>query len=271
MIDNVRRYLMPLLLASAVALKALPGDSATLVFLPNEELRYSVKWKFIRLGTITIKRIDDGADDRAFRVSMLVESNPSIPFVDIREYNESLIDAATFKTIEFKGDYRNKKTRTKIRHVYDEPDRTIYHYEWDGTSGICTVADTVRNAPPFVNGPSLFAYTRIRSFSSGLLDVPTFVNGSVRNTRLDFLHGTEEIKIGVWPYPVRVRKYHGKADWEGGTSQGLSGDFTGWISADFAAVPIRAEMKVVIGSVRIELESWQRPDWTPLTSQRVSR
>jgi hypothetical protein len=95
------------------------------------------------------------------------------------------------------------------------------------------------------------------------------VNGEIKNTILDFTGPTEDIKISAWPFPVRTRKYTGTADWEGGTSQGLSGRFTGWVSEDFAAVIIRAEMKVILGSVRIELESWERPDWTPLLHREL--
>jgi hypothetical protein len=265
------RMLIPFLLLPAVISVAQTQDSTSLIFLPGEELQYSVRWQFIRLGTITISRIDDGSDPATIRVSMLVESNPSIPFVDIREYNESLIDATTLMTMEYYGDYRNRRSRSEIRHIYDYENNAIYHYEWDTNTGRIIRDDTVYNASDFVNGPSLFSYSRARSASGSIIDIPTYVRGEIRNTRIDFTPGIEDISISAWPYPVRVRKYKGTADWEGGTSQGLSGDFSGWISDDFAAIPVRAEMKVMLGSIRIELESWDRPDWTPSTAHRLTR
>lgn len=250
---------------------SLTGENLSLTFQPHETYQYSVKWKFLRLGTISITRLDDGSDPNTLRISMLVESNPSIPFVDIREYNESLIDAATLTTIEYYGDFRNRRTRKEFRHIYDTENGTIYHYEWDSNTGEVLYEDTLYNAPSFVNGPSLLSFARARSCSGTIIDVPTYVRGAVANTRMDFTHGVREISISAWPYPVRVRKYNGIAEWEGGTSQGLSGDFTGWISDDFAAVPIRAEMKVLLGSIRIDLESWERPDWTPSTAGRLAK
>ena len=39
----------------------------------------------------------------------------------------------------------------------------------------------------------------------------------------------------------------------------------GWISDDSVAVPIIAKMKILIGSVKLELERFNRTDWiTPL-------
>lgn len=34
-------------------------------------------------------------------VSMLVESNPTLPFIDMREYDESLIDVSTLMSAEY--------------------------------------------------------------------------------------------------------------------------------------------------------------------------
>jgi hypothetical protein len=58
--------------------------------------------------------------------------------------------------------------------------------------------------------------------------------------------------------PVRTRKYKGFVHGQGGTSAGLSGEFTGWVSDDEAAIPLQAEMKVLLGSIHLELERWTR-------------
>jgi hypothetical protein len=55
--------------------------------------------------------------------------------------------------------------------------------------------------------------------------------------------------------------FDGRADFVG--IFGLTGGFEGWFSNDEARVPIMAKMKVLIGSVTIELMRWNRPGWTP--------
>jgi hypothetical protein len=268
--NTISRLVLLTILFMGMSVSTQSNDKISHIFLPGEELRYSVKWKFIRLGSITIKRLDDGEDAGTFRVSMLVESNPSLPFVDIREYNESLIDASSIKTIDYIGDFRNKKSRTETRYIYNKQNGTLYHHELDKNSGEYLISDTVYDVSEFVNGPSLFSYTRRYSCSNDILDIPTLVKGAIKSTRIDFSPGVEEISISNWPFPLRTRRFEGFADWEGGTSQGLSGKFTGWISDDFAAVVVRAEMKVFLGSIKIELESWNREDWTPSTAQRLA-
>ena len=43
----------------------------------------------------------------------------------------------------------------------------------------------------------------------------------------------------------------------------MSGTFKGWISNDEAAVPVRAEVKILLGSLVIELEDFTREGWIP--------
>ncbi len=124
------------------------------------------------------------------------------------------------------------------------------------------MSDTLRNAPPYVEGPSLFALARCLSHSRKVLSVPTLVNGKVSATDLDFTQSREEVEVDAIDHPVWTQKYTGTAQWTGGAA-GLSGDFTGWVSDDDAAVPIKAEMKVILGSIHVELEQWDRAGWTP--------
>jgi hypothetical protein len=44
---------------------------------------------------------------------------------------------------------------------------------------------------------------------------------------------------------------------------GLTGPFEGWFSNDDARVPIRANMEVMLGSVKVELIGWNRGGWNP--------
>jgi len=124
-------------------------------------------------------------------------------------------------------------------------------------------ADTLVEVPRYVEGPALFFFTRWKSVSRAVFHVPTLVDGNIAETRLDFRRKKERVEISAWADPIRTRKYEGFAAWKGATSAGLSGEFTGWISDDDAAVPLRAEMKVLLGSIIIELERWQRKGWVP--------
>jgi hypothetical protein len=43
----------------------------------------------------------------------------------------------------------------------------------------------------------------------------------------------------------------------------LTGYFQGWFSNDETFIPIVAEMKVIIGNVKLELVKWNRKGWNP--------
>jgi len=97
--------------------------------------------------------------------------------------------------------------------------------------------------------------------------IPTLVEGKIAPTDISFEAGSESQEIDALSYPLRVRKFTGMAHWQGGTEAGLKGEFTGWISDDDAAVPVVAEVKVLLGSIRLELESWTRPGWVPPSAE----
>jgi hypothetical protein len=49
----------------------------------------------------------------------------------------------------------------------------------------------------------------------------------------------------------------------------MSGEFHGWVTDDDAAVILKAEVKILLGSVRIELESYERTGWSPLLEDNM--
>jgi hypothetical protein len=240
------------------------------VLLAGEELRYKVQWGFLRLGTIIIRTLPDtaDADGASYRVTMDLESNPDLRVVRVAEYNESVVDAATHMSKRFRAWHYKDDHFVLIRAGYD----TLRHLAtWSESSGGKMLKnDTLADVQPYVEGPSLFAFTRYLAERRGASRVPTMVNGTIATTLINFTTAVEALDIEAIGRPVRVRKYVGTAEWTGGTTVGLSGDFTGWISDDDAAIPVRAEMKVIVGSIQVELEAWKRPGWIPPTSMITS-
>jgi len=231
----------------------------------GEELVYKVKWQFVRLGTITVRaeRETSSTDSTLYKFIMIVESNPDLVFIKIHEYNESLVSAVDMMSRGYRGVHQNDKEKVEIRLTYNEVNHRVFYADKDLSSGKILRADTLEHVPPYVEGPTLFFYARWQSRSKRVLKVPTITNGIVANTDLDFTVGREYVEIDAVDEPIRTRKYKGFVGWEGGTAAGLSGEFIGWVSDDDAAVPIQGEMKVLLGSIRIELEKWVRADWAP--------
>jgi hypothetical protein len=259
----MKRIMLCGLMMLALSGPARAEEPANRVFQPGEELRYKVKWNFLRLGTLTVRTTRDSNCERPgdFKVVMIVESNPDLGFIWIREWNESLMDGMALCSKRFIGRHRNGDSYVEIRQAHNKEQRTAIYTEIDGNSGTLLSSDTLRDVDWYVEGPSLLFYARCMSRSFGVKRVPTLVGGKIAATELRFDGRTEEVEIDAIDRPVRTRHYTGHAEWSGGSTAGLSGDFAGWVSDDDAAVPILAELKVLLGSIRLELEQWSRPGW----------
>jgi len=243
------------------------------VLQPGEVLRYRVRWTLFRLGTVTLRTVRDsgctGPDD--VKLVMNVESNPDLSFIWIREFNECLLDTRTFAPAVFHARHRNGEQYTEIWHEVDrQHHRTVYRLQ-DRNTGALIESDTLPGVEWFVEGPSLFFIARCLSGTTGTRTVPTLVGGKLSTTDLRYEGEKTLVDMASSSASIRVRKFTGEAHWKGGTEAGLEGEFTGWLSDDDAAVPIAAEMKVLLGSIRLELESWTREGWTPPTGEMYSQ
>jgi len=268
----MKRLMISLIVFSAM-LNTAESQETNLasVLQPGEALQYKVRWKFLRLGTLYFTTRPDEQDSTKYFLSLTIVSNPSLPIIDIEEYNTSTIDYGSIYPLDYTGEWRSGKFVTKIRMEYEMDSRRARYSEHDGNTKSIIKETILTDIAPFVNGPTLFLFTRVHSDQVGNLDVPTLIGGDLKQTRLYFTPVVEHVDVDASALPIRCRKYFGKANWQGGTSAGLSGEFTGWISDDNAAVVVQAEMKVLLGSITLELEKYHRPGWTPPSGENLAK
>ena len=261
-----------LLILAAVSVRGGEPDGFVRVSQPGETLRYKVKWHFVRLGTITIRTFRDSTcgSPTEYRVAMIVESNPDLSFVAIREYNESFMKAGVAGSQGFRGKHFDGDACTVIRRDYDENGRTVVSCVRDGRTGGVVRLDTLRGVSTYLEGPSLFQFARCASRAGGSRSMPTLVGGDMSSTDFEFGGEADDVEIGACETPVHTRTFTGFAHWTGGTSVGLTGEFTGWLSDDEASVPIRAEMRTLLGPITLELEQWTRDGWSPRPALQAS-
>lgn len=262
--------LVTTVLCTAQEQSALPLSN---VFQPGEELQYKVNWKFLRLGTIIVCTVQDStcSGPTDIKVVMNVQSNPDLPFIWIREYNESLLNAVSVSSKSFRARHRNGDEYYAVKQVRDTARRTLAYTKTDLNTGAIVCCDTLQNIGDYVEGPSLFAYARCASRTVGTKRVPTVITGKMYSTDMSLDGTIEEVTIDALEEPVRARLLTGVAHWTGGSSAGMSGEFLGWMSDDDAAVPLKAEMQILLGSITLELESWTRPGWNAPTTKTASK
>lgn len=262
--------LLAALLLAATDGAARPGtpapahraDSASAILRVGEELIYNVSYASVNLGQVRIRilGVREEGGTVAYSAQANIDSYKGVPFVDLHALYDNLIDARIHSAWF--------RSRLREEHGWD-----TVSYEWNYPAGRMIVRnrpsagkakpsdDTLAVEGFHQDGLSLFFYARREAGSGRQVTVPTVVNEKKGTTTFDFTPVITEEEIDAVDYPVDVVYFRGEAGFVG--IFGLTGAFEGWFSNDDARVPILAKMKVLIGSVRIELMKWNRAGWNP--------
>jgi hypothetical protein len=260
-----RAHAWVLLLCCAMPVALLAQDPPSRVLVEGEELVYNVRYSFIDLGQIRIKTAGRTrvASYEAYEARALIDSYKGVPFVDLHAVFESLIDTAVFSR-HFTGKVKEDSRWDFARYTF-EYDRKRVLMEIGHLDTVVSKRETLAVDRAHHDGLSLFFFARDQLFSGKKMNVPALITEKKVNAFIDFSKERAAIEIDAVDYPVDVVKFEGNAEFVG--IFGLTGEFTGWFSNDEARVPIMAKMKVIIGSVTIELMKWKRPGWSPPRGQ----
>ncbi len=235
----------------------------------SEYLEYDVYWKFLNLGKIRVLTRIEGDSVYSW---IQVKSNPYIFFVNVdyafeSKFHKDVLFDATLSVYETKNgvplktiferdreylvarqvDVRNGELRGEKSIVY--PDR-YYH-------GI-----TAFFAARKLCGTGVMVYLPILFATEEKVEFPPFVV-RVEKVKFDFSVQREDVRINSFDSEVRTIKFSGYAPFVSKELAGISGEFTGWLSDDWARVPIKATFNTFLGVVRLELSKWEKNGWTP--------
>jgi len=231
------------------------------VLVEGEELTYNVRYGFIDLGQVkikTVKRVRSNGVD-AYQAIAYIDSYKKIPFVDLHAVFESHIDSSVFSHYFF-GKSKDGENWDFGRYRYDYMKKFVF-LEAGSRDTIVQKRDTLKLDGSTQDGLSLFFFARDQLYSNRKQGIPAIVKEKKVNTTIDFFGKRKSVEYDLVDYPVDVIGFEGQMEFTG--IFGLTGDFEGWFSNDEARVPILAKMKVILGSVTIELMSWNRPGWKP--------
>jgi hypothetical protein len=229
--------------------------------LVGEDLVYNVSYGFIDLGQIRIKTVSRlETDGRPCYFSQaFINSYKNIPFVDLHAVFESVIDMESYSR-RFMGKVKQDGAWDFNRYRFDYPANRVF-IESGNRDTVVAKRETTEVRTPYQDGLSLFFHARHHLFDGKARSVPTMVQEKKVSTVINFGPVRTSVEVDAIDYPVDVAEFEGTMEFTG--IFGLTGDFEGWFSNDDARVPIKAKMKVIIGSVTVELMEWKRPGWTP--------
>jgi hypothetical protein len=230
-------------------------------FSEGETLRYKVRWAFIRLGTVEIQQCPTAPGDlKNHQFLLSVKSAAGLPFInlDFSQMTMATIDPLEIHQVDIvDSSAGNAKT---VYQVQDEMQQIIAIDSCDGEE---VKRDSISIADQCFEALSLLMVARLNARRTTSILLPTIVDGKIGETILDFTGETQEIEVPALEESVEAFHFTGDARWVGSSFGGMKGKFEGWISCDDAAVPLRAEVAIFLGSIVLELESIQRPQLQP--------
>jgi len=245
------------------------AQCASSIICPGEELLYEVSWWNVKLGQIWVRTLESKNIDGEVqhRATVFIDSYDGLPFVDLHAINTSIMDgnfySRGFNSLEKKD---NKWLAVELH--YDLPNRMVvieksYQEDLRSSQSEASKLDTVRVSEGLIqDGISIVYFARANSKHRGEISVPTIISGKEGRTIFQFSGRTEFQEIGALDgKQIQVVPFAGKAEFDG--LFGMTGDFSGWFSDDDAAIPVKGEVNVAIGSLKIELIQWKRNGWSP--------
>jgi hypothetical protein len=238
-------------------------------FQAGEMLRYKVSWHFIRLGTMVIQQqLAEANDTSKFVVKMHAESDPSLSFINVFFVNQSRLFSHSPTNIDHMLESgRAKKTRKLYR--YDSASKCIVMETH--VNGQITGRGSLAYDGAYYDAVGLFMLIRCLSGSGLAFSAPTISGMQLKHTELRFTNEVQELRTDALKQPVKGRRLEGKIGWVDKSSGGMTGAFNVWISDDDAAIPLKAEFKISLGAIALELEAFSRPEWPQAdTAENVS-
>lgn len=237
-------------------------------FVPGEELLYQVSWSGITIGTIRLRALPTRRQGGILvcPAEAFINSKEGLPFVNVHFRASTEMDSGCFslgfRSLEQDGDiwieqgYRCEFGRgIVVVEETEHPDVLL-------SEGQLRRRDTLRlQSNQIQDGISLVYFARRLVRETGKLSIPTLSYGQMGATDFDSSRPRAAIRINAIRTRVRTVGLTGKLRLKG--IFGLSGEYRGWFSDDPASIPVKAEMKVLLGSVKVELVSWSHPGWTP--------
>ncbi|MBI2619303.1 MAG: DUF3108 domain-containing protein [Ignavibacteriales bacterium] len=235
-------------------------------FSHGEVLQYKVKWNFIRLGTVIVhqEQLPMGNTEK-YLVRMDVRSAAGLPFINVNFINEAVLQKDV-PSLEYVRVISGDDPTIFSTFVHDRSREILI--ATDSAQGTCLRSDSMRWNGFLYDALSLFMATRVLSGGRAKITLPTLNDYQIAPTEVVFTGEEEELEVPAFDREIRCRYVQGIAKWEGKTFAGMTGAFQGWLTDDEAALPVRAEVKIFLGSIVLELESYRRMNWSPGTMFR---
>jgi hypothetical protein len=223
---------------------------------PGEQLTYKVKYGFVKLGTVVMQT---GTVSNGIVTARLHFWTAQVPFLNAKTTDNETYYADDYCLHTLDEHATNGSDKSFIASTYDRPTKTL-HYADEKTK-----IKVTQNVEPYDD--ALGVLFNMRAWSGAAGHKYTFLihtTTGVKPVTVDFSDQLEDEKVpALNGKTIHTRVLHGTMDFGGSAPLGADGSFTVYVSNDAAAVPVRIDMKIAIGSISLVLDQIKRTGWTP--------
>lgn len=254
----VRKFLVWTLLLNGL-FSASYGQSDRFVWNEGEELIYKVKWGFLRLGTLKMQVLDPLQidDQKIFHIRLYLDSNPVLFFVNMHNVYDTFIDEHLQPHMHLSQEKIDNVDYRSIHRInYDES--TVHVQLINLQDPTHNLTDTVKFSQPPYDGISMTFYARATTENVRRDTLLSYFGNKQGNVLINF-RGKQQSPLNRWA------KDHDHLYFVDGNIMlvgiaGLTGPFMGWFSTNPQRIPIKAQLKVFLGNVHVELEEVSQVD-----------
>jgi hypothetical protein len=233
------------------------------VFEDGEELYYEVSYSFINIGWAKFNTERAAGKINYFITKAKLKSNDGLPFVNVDYEFISEIEVKNGNVIPHKFTAYQLIDNKKITITHDFNYDSHYVYiKKVGLDGNTEVEKKIYTYLNYQDGLSIFYYARYNAGRNlWMKNVPVVMHVDTSLMRINFFEKKTEVSISEVDYDIASTYVDGFSYFK--AVFGLTGDFSGWFSADAAKIPLKAKLQVEIGNITLELKDWKRKGWQP--------
>ena len=226
------------------------------IIQPGEELVYKAKYGFIKLGTVVMQTGNTSADGSTVSARMHFRT-ADIPLLhaettDIDQFYINDLSLHSFEEHTQVGDDKSDKYST-----YDRATKTLTYSDEK-------VSNVVKhNIEPYED--ALGIVFNMRAWSGAVGHKYIFyihTKTGIQPVTVEFTNEFSDEEVpALDDKKVHARILKGTMNLGDSAPLGADGSFTAYVSDDAAAVPVRIDMSIAIGSVSLVLEKIKRTGW----------
>jgi len=234
----------------------------------DEDLTFEASYLFFKVGSVRFQVLEKTVYDSipAYHLRALIDSYSGVPFVSFHAVYDTYADAKNL-TLLFCS--RNQKDGDSWVYTTTSFDSGMKHIKWEQSKDgkylkrIDMPCDT-----SYTNGVSFIYYLRRECRNSGSgttsLAIPIVDDTTRSKVTLTINEKREPCDVTAYDFPLDAQRLSGHLDFVG--TFGVTGDFVGWMATDSSDMPLKAKVKVILGSVVVQLKGIKRSNWVPLRS-----